>query len=327
MTPRPVCLRPLLLVALGGGLLGACASPGSPRGDAIAPGEAVWPATRAVVDPAEGGDVAAVDGSNESGGAGGVGVDGEPVPSAMPDAAAELSDAVSPASAGSETAWHDIAAGLSTRRAVVNDAAGQRIERPMLVRVDPGRYRFEVAYRPGAPQSLSAWQAETGAAVVVNAGYFTEENVATGRIVSAGTPSGLSYGAFAGMFAVTESGPEVRWLGERPYDEAEPLQEAVQSFPILVRPDGGAAYSEEDGRVARRTIVGQDRAGRIVLAVMPMGGLSLRALSEWLATARDLDLRLAFNLDGGASSGLLLPDGTGDPGLVPVPAVIVARER
>lgn len=301
MTPRSAFLRPFLLFAIAGGL---CACAPATTNDAVAGGRAVWPTQPATVaeptDAVESGDA----------------------PSSTPllaptDGSADDADG----------GWRALEEGLEARTMAVLDPSGALIERPIVVRIDPGRYAFDVAYRPGAPQPLTAWQAKTGAAVVVNGGYFTEENVATGRIISAGTPSGLSYGDFAGMFAVTASGPEVRWLGQRPFDASEPLLAAVQSFPILVRPDGGAAYAEEDGKVARRTIVGQDGAGRIVLAVMPLGGFSLHALSEWLAAADDLDLRLAFNLDGGASSGLLLPDGSGDPGLVPVPAVIVARRR
>lgn len=244
------------------------------------------------------------------------------VGSAAPDAADPV--AVDP----DDTGWRDLDAGaaLASRVLAVRDASGTVLDRALVVRIDPAAYRFDVAYRPGAPQSLAAWQAETGAAVVINGGYFTEENVATGLIVAAGTPSGASYGDFAGMFSVTDAGPEVRWLAQRPFDASEPLVAAVQAFPLLVRPDGQAAYPEDNGAAARRTVIGQDHVGRIVLVVMPLGGLSLHGLSEWLA-ASELDLRIAFNLDGGASSGLLLPDGTGEPSLAPLPAVITVEGR
>ena len=248
-------------------------------------------------------------------------VDDRPTdPAAMPDAG-------SAAAERDDTGWREVESGIVTRVMAARDGAGTIVDRPFIVRVDPASQPFGVAYRPGSPQSLAGWQAETGAVVVVNGGYFTEENVATGLIVAGGTPSGASYGDFAGLLAVTDAGPEVRWLAERPFDPAEALTAAVQSFPILVRPDGTPAYPEDNGAAARRTVIGQDRAGRIVLIVMPLGGFSLHGLSEWLAAAHELDLRIAFNLDGGASSGMVLADGSGEPALVGVPAVILVGGR
>lgn len=261
-----------------------------------------------------------VEGAVDVGGAPAFVDDAPTAPAAMPDAG-------SAAAERDDTGWREVESGIVTRVMAARDGAGTIVDRPFIVRVDPATQPFDVAYRPGTPQSLAAWQAETGATVVVNGGYFTEENVATGLIVAGGIPSGASYGDFAGMFAVTDAGPEVRWLAERPFDPAEALTAAVQSFPILVRPDGTAAYPEDNGEAARRTVIGQDRAGRIVLIVMPLGGFSLHALSEWLAAAVELDLRIAFNLDGGASSGLLMADGSGEPALVGVPAVILVGGR
>lgn len=304
---RPAATRrsaavPLLAAAL----LGACA-PGA-TDDRLAAGEAHWPAEAGAVPhaPSPAADTAAP----EEAGTGAVDGDGIDV-----------------AAAGAADGWRGIAPGLESQELAVRDAGGALVDRALAVRIDPARYAFDVAYRPGEPQSLAAWQAETGADVVVNGGYFTEAHVATGLIVAGGTPSGASYGDFAGEFAVTAAGPEVRWLAERPHDPAEPLVAAVQAFPLLVRPDGQPAYPDDGGLPARRTVIGQDAGGRIVVAVLPLGGLTLHALSTWLAGAPELALRIAFNLDGGASSGLLLPDGTGEPGLSAVPSVIVARAR
>ena len=64
--------------------------------------------------------------------------------------------------------------------------------------VEPAGYDFAVHYRPGDPLSLADWQAETGALLVVNGGYFTEALVATGLVIVDGQPVGVSYGEFAG---------------------------------------------------------------------------------------------------------------------------------
>jgi hypothetical protein len=148
-------------------------------------------------------------------------------------------------------------------------AENQVQESLYLLRIDPAGYRFDVGYRPGQPQSLENWQAETGALLVVNGGFFTEENIATGAIVVDGQVSGTSYRDFGGMLAITAEGPMLRWLPQQPFDPAEPLLAGLQSFPMLVTPGGQIGYPDEDGQRARRTVIAQDVEGRIlfVLAV------------------------------------------------------------
>jgi len=193
------------------------------------------------------------------------------------------------------------------------------------LRLQPDQYRFEIGYQPGEPQSLAQWQAETGALLVVNGGFFTEAFVATGLIVMEGKASGDSYEGFGGMFAVTEDGPELRSLAERPYSPNEPLTYALQSFPLLVKPGGELGFPEEDSQYARRTVVGQDRNGRLLFIVT--SSITLHQLSRFLVTS-DLDLDVALNLDGGPSSGLLLAESEeGTAALLPLPAVILVFSK
>jgi uncharacterized protein YigE (DUF2233 family) len=221
-----------------------------------------------------------------------------------------------------DSGWQLLRPGLERRIINLFGSQGRQIETLYILRFDSALYRFDVAYRPGEPQLLSQWQADTGALLVVNAGYFTENYIHTGRIIAGGQGSGASYGDFAGMFVVTDAGPELRWLRQRPYDPAEPLRAAVQSFPLLIRPGGTIGFPDEDGRLSRRTVVAQDRDGRLLFLLAPWGGLTLHQLSAYLA-ASDLDLEIALNLDGGASSGLLLAEpAEGMPAFVPLPAVI-----
>ena len=58
---------------------------------------------------------------------------------------------------------------------------------------------------------------------------------------------------------------------------------------------------------ARRTVIAQDRQGRILFIVTPQGYFSLHQLSAYL-TASELDLDIAINLDGGGSTGLLVAE-------------------
>jgi hypothetical protein len=237
-----------------------------------------------------------------------------------------------------DTGWKPLSPGVEMRQLRVE--TGTAAERLAIVRLDPAMMRFRVHYDPDTPRTVSDWAEHLQSLLVFNGGYFTPENETTGLLISGGRVWGTPYGDFAGMFAVTpEEQVSVRWLQDRPYDPSEPLLEALQSFPVLVKPGGvmGFPADADDGRPARRTVVAQDRQGRILVIVAPRGDLSLHGLASFL-TASDLDLDVALNLDGGFSTGLWLAAyGVGLPGgqtlggetsslqldsLVPVPSVI-----
>jgi hypothetical protein len=208
-----------------------------------------------------------------------------------------------------DTGWEGLAAGLEARRLLVTTARGT--ERVHVVRVDPALHTLRVRYAPGVARTVREWAGATGALLTLNAGYFTEEHLVTALTVSEGVSHGTPLGAYAGMLAVPFDGPpQVRWLQERPYDPAEPLRAAVQSFPVLVKPGGvmGFPPDGDDGRPARRTVVAQDREGRLLFIVAEDGNFSLHELAVWLASS-DLGIDVALNLDGGTSSGLWLREG------------------
>lgn len=252
-----------------------------------------------------------------------------PMPVVLPTATANppvpppvATPTATPTPVPTDTGWRPVARGIEVRRLdVETDAA---VERIVVARLNPTAVRFRVVYAPGEPQLVSAWAQQTGALLVVNGGYFTPEYHATGLMVSGGQAYGRSYGDYAGMFAVPEGGrPSVRWLRADPLDPREPLREAVECFPVLVKPGGvmGFPADADDGRAARRTVVAQDRMGNILVVAAARGHMSLHALAVWLA-ASDLEVDTALNLDGGPSSGLWLAGAAQVDSFVPVPAVI-----
>jgi uncharacterized protein YigE (DUF2233 family) len=228
-----------------------------------------------------------------------------PDPTALPTATPTNAPTATSLAMTPDTGWEEVGPGLERR--VVNlpgklDGPGESL---YLLRIDPALYRFDVSYSPGQPRSLAQWQADTGALIVVNGGFFTETYDATGLVIVAGQPSGTSYADFGGMLAITAAGPQLRWLPEQPYDPSEPLMAGLQSFPMLIRPGGIWGYTEKDEVAARRTAVGQDWQGRIVFVIASTGTLTLYELARYLAES-DLELERALNLDGGASSGIFV---------------------
>jgi len=230
-----------------------------------------------------------------------------------------------------DTGWYWVRPGLERRSINLYNDQDQQVESLYLLRLDPNLFQLDVAFNETA-QTLETWQAETGALIVVNGGYFRIENnrhFPNGLTIVNGETFGSSYDTFAGMLAISDRSVELRWLADQPYDPYEPLRAALQSFPVLVKPGGELGFTEEheDNLKARRTVIGQDQQGRILFLVAPRGYFTLHQLSLYL-TGADLQLHIALNLDGGPSSGILLAD---PPEIIPsqslLPFVILVYSR
>lgn len=85
-----------------------------------------------------------------------------------------LRDHIPEAIAG-EFQWAQRADGLETAEMPVL-ADGHEVDRVLLVRVDPGKYRFEIRNAPAGHSNASAWMSELHAVVVTNGSYFTRSN-------------------------------------------------------------------------------------------------------------------------------------------------------
>jgi hypothetical protein len=211
--------------------------------------------------------------------------------------------------AAHDSDWQPGRSGIELRHMLATIAPDRTVAPLVIVRIDPAQIRLRVAYAPDRPRGLRGWFEERRPLAAINGSFFTPENQATALIVSDGSASGTSYTGFGGMLSVApDGGVSLRALSDQPYDPGEPLEQALQSFPMLVFPGGVPAQIEDDGRRARRSAVAIDRAGRLLLLVSPTSDFTLRGLADWLSQS-DLDVDRALNLDGGSSTGLYLSDG------------------
>jgi uncharacterized protein YigE (DUF2233 family) len=230
-----------------------------------------------------------------------------------------------------EVGWSLLKLGLERRTIPIYDGQGQQVESLHIWRLDQNYFRMDVAY-DASPKTLETWQAETSALMVMNGGFYSVENeryFPDGLTIVSGQASGRSFNGYGGMLAIGKSGAELRWLEQKPYDSNEPLQAALQSFPILVQPGGGLGYGpeRESNASARRTVIAQDKIGRLLLIVAPQGHFTLHRLSVFL-TESDLNLDIAINLDGGGSTGILVADPLEViPTNRPIPFVILVYAR
>ncbi len=204
----------------------------------------------------------------------------------------------------------------------------------IVTRIDPDLFVFRTHYRPDDPLDGAGWAAEIPCApVIVNGNFFNPDNSARGLVIAdEKIVDDEAFKDFGGLMQVDETGAvRVRSTIHEPY-EGESLLQAVQGFPVLIY-DGDALYrGGGNDQPARRTVIGQDRAGRILLITVTDTGMYLDILAEYLART-DLRIEIAVNFDGGTSTLLKLDSPYGNLFMVQpanaIPAVVAiyARER
>ncbi|PJF27732.1 MAG: hypothetical protein CUN53_02945 [Phototrophicales bacterium] len=199
------------------------------------------------------------------------------------------------------------------------------------LRIDPAYFDIRAHYSPGEPLTLEQWRSRLPDAMAfINANFFDPSGYALGLVIVDGVAYGRSYLDRGGMLYVQDGTPKVRSTLREPY-QGEAIEYAAQAFPMLVM-DGQAVFiNERRDRPSRRTVVGEDSQGRIVLlASSSLIGMRLTDLSAYLPTT-DLDLVNAVNLDGGGSTLLALypPQGNAalTPSFDPIPVVIAVYPR
>jgi len=193
--------------------------------------------------------------------------------------------------------------------------------------LDPSVYSFRAHYEPGQAYGLAQWRERLpGAVGLVNANFFTADHLIQGLLVSDGLVYGRPYMDRGGWFGVQNGWPFVRHSIYEPY-QGEALEQAVQAFPMLVWQGQATQTDTRSVRPSRRSVIGQDGQGRIVLMATPALGLGFYPLSQWLASS-GAGLVHAFNLDGGGSTMLWFePLGISLPSFDPVPAVLAVYPR
>jgi len=223
-----------------------------------------------------------------------------------------------------EAGWTWAGLGVETR--TLTPSGLSPLSQVFLYRFDTTQVTFK-AHVAGVPLRSSEWRtALPNALGFVNANFFTPEGVHLGMVASDGAISGSSFVNRGGMFQVQNGVARVRSLIEDPYN-GEPLEQAVQAFPMLIVNRQPIYQEPRADRTSRRTVVAQDSAGRIVILVTPLLGMTLNETTDFLIGEVGLDIVYALNLDGGGSTMLTAPQGVELPSFDPVPVVLAFYYR
>jgi uncharacterized protein YigE (DUF2233 family) len=194
-----------------------------------------------------------------------------------------------------------------------------------VVRVDLTKAKLRVYYAPDSPRSVRSWYDTINPDMVINAGFFTEQNKATGIVISNGKRYGQTYKGFGGMFSLRDGKPQLQWLAKMPYTQDDHVTQAIQSFPMLVLNGTLVEGIPDDGTRNRRSFIAIDQNGRLLLGTCQSPIWTMGDLAHYLDKNALLNITSALNLDGGASSGIWMrgvPDALLMDSLDVVPTVI-----
>jgi hypothetical protein len=174
---------------------------------------------------------------------------------------------------------------------------------------------------------------KAGAIAAINANYFDEKGRPLAYLKTAGKEINRTvskHALYTGVFGLGESGPFVTHR-----DEFQPGQaaEALQAGPLLLHRRASVEVLSGLGRYARRSVIGIDKDGRILIGVSDtvVGGLSFAELQQLFAQPKwQMETAELLNLDGGGSAQLYVKSGKFEewlPGTSDVPVAIGFFDR
>jgi hypothetical protein len=227
-----------------------------------------------------------------------------------------------------DSQWKPIKPGIEhmARRGRVMSNGEPADELLSIARIDPAQVQLRVQYAPTSPQHVRKWLEATQADVVINGGFFDDQNIATALVVVNGATTGKSYSGFGGLFALRGNAPSLQWLKTQPYRPDPRITYALQGSPMLVYNANKVPGISDNGARNRRSFVAMDTQGRVLLGICQYAQWTLTDLAQYLADAKDLEIQHAVNLDGGGSTGLWLrggPEGVLTDSFDKVPLVIL----
>jgi uncharacterized protein YigE (DUF2233 family) len=160
--------------------------------------------------------------------------------------------------------------------------------------------------------SAKTFAEKAGAVAAINANYFDEKGrpLAYLKTAEKEVNSGVSkHALYTGIFGLRNSVP---FVAHRDNFQPTQVSEALQSGPLLLNNGAVVEIMNGSGRYARRSVIGVDKRGRIIVGVTDavLAGLSFNELQEvFTSSVGQLDTPDLLNLDGGGSAQLYVRAG------------------
>lgn len=210
--------------------------------------------------------------------------------------------------------WNTVRKGVEFRKIAMERSEPSQTLEFKLLRFDSGLIVPRVLYADqfhlkGA--SAKTFAEKSGAIAAINANYFDEKGRPLAYLKTAEKEINSTvskHALYTGIFGVRELVP---FVAHRDNFQPSQASEALQSGPLLLN-KGAVEMLNGSARYARRSVIGMDKEGRILIGVTDavLGGLSFPELQELFTSSnRRLDATELLNLDGGGSAQLYVKAG------------------
>ncbi len=169
-----------------------------------------------------------------------------------------------------------------------------------LITLEKNCFDFDVRVNH-CPLRTKDWIRKTRPSILINGGFFDYHYKPVGLARGGGVLAGTFNPRLQGVLIIKKQSITIDWAVNQTGESLAESDAVLQSGPMIIEPGGIRGIYSDDGKLDRRSVVGVDRNGRLVLAVFPHRSVSLFEVMEILM---QLNLKVCMNLDGGTSVSL-----------------------
>lgn len=195
--------------------------------------------------------------------------------------------------------WSETAPGFETAEMPVH-SGNKQVDRILLTRIDPEKFRFIVRYAPGGGHEAGTWMKRLDAILVLNGSYYAKDGSPDTPLLAGkrllGPPD---YQATHGAFIVSPDFTGIRDLQGTGWRSAYlNAEDGMVSYPLLIATGGKIRFAASARKAKRSFIAMEKKSGSIILGTTKSDSFTLNELAVFLRDG-PLQLEMALNLDGG----------------------------
>lgn len=205
--------------------------------------------------------------------------------------------------------WNTLANGVVWREIQFRAPATSQVVSLLVTRIDPNLGQIKVHYFNGESRALRDWITKLpGALIIANGSRYDAQGRPQGLFATETVLYGRALGRNdTGFFQVVNAVPRVRSLFVQPFVSNERFDQLIESYPMMmVGGQTAPAYNPDiDQTPDFRTLIGQDRYGRVVIMATRATRVTMSDLTLFLRYS-GLELVNVMYLNGGAATNMYL---------------------